>query len=68
MLDRVTQYLQLVRELDLKLVTALDTHIHADHVIGIGRLFLVRHGGETVARLRVLQATGSAKVTQQAAP
>jgi len=37
-LDRVTQYLQLVRELDLKLVMALDTHIHADHVTGIGSL------------------------------
>jgi glyoxylase-like metal-dependent hydrolase (beta-lactamase superfamily II) len=37
-LDRVTQYLQLVEELDLKLVMALDTHIHADHVTGIGRL------------------------------
>jgi glyoxylase-like metal-dependent hydrolase (beta-lactamase superfamily II) len=37
-LDRVTQYLKLVEELDLKLVMALDTHIHADHVTGIGRL------------------------------
>ena len=37
-LDRVTQYLQLMEELDLKLVMALDTHIHADHVTGIGRL------------------------------
>lgn len=37
-LDRVTQYLKLVKELDLKLVMALDTHIHADHVTGIGRL------------------------------
>lgn len=36
--DRVEQYLQLVRELDLKLVMALDTHIHADHVTGIGSL------------------------------
>jgi glyoxylase-like metal-dependent hydrolase (beta-lactamase superfamily II) len=37
-LDRVTQYLKLVEELDLKLVMALDTHIHADHVTGIGKL------------------------------
>jgi glyoxylase-like metal-dependent hydrolase (beta-lactamase superfamily II) len=37
-LDRVDQYLQLVRELDLKLVLAVDTHIHADHVTGIGKL------------------------------
>jgi len=37
-LERVDQYLQLVRELDLQLVVAVDTHIHADHVTGIGRL------------------------------
>ncbi len=37
-LERVNQYLQLVRELDLQLVVAVDTHIHADHVTGIGRL------------------------------
>ena len=36
--DRVGQYLQLVEELDLKLVMAMDTHIHADHVTGIGEL------------------------------
>lgn len=37
-LDRVPQYLRLIRELDLKLVFAVDTHIHADHVTGIGQL------------------------------
>jgi len=37
-LDRVPQYLQLVKELDLQLVIAADTHIHADHVTGIGEL------------------------------
>jgi glyoxylase-like metal-dependent hydrolase (beta-lactamase superfamily II) len=37
-LERVDQYLTLVNELDLKLVLALDTHIHADHVTGIGQL------------------------------
>lgn len=36
--DRVAQYLKLVRQLDLKLVLAIDTHIHADHVTGIGKL------------------------------
>ncbi|MCB1850069.1 MAG: MBL fold metallo-hydrolase [Gammaproteobacteria bacterium] len=37
-LDRADQYLQLIRELDLKLVLAADTHIHADHVTAIGKL------------------------------
>ena len=37
-LERVERYLQLVRELDLKLVKAVDTHLHADHVTGLGAL------------------------------
>jgi sulfur dioxygenase len=37
-LERVDRYLQLVRELDLKLVKAADTHLHADHVTGLGAL------------------------------
>src|ERR1700685_2539451 len=37
-LERVDRYLQLVRELDLKLVKAIDTHLHADHVTGLGAL------------------------------
>ncbi|WP_083218847.1 MBL fold metallo-hydrolase [Candidatus Thiodiazotropha endoloripes] len=36
--SNVDQYIQLVREMDLKLVFAVDTHIHADHVTGIGEL------------------------------
>ena len=37
-LERAGQYLQLIRELDLKLVVAVDTHIHADHITAIGKL------------------------------
>lgn len=37
-LDKVDRYLQLVRELDLRLVKALDTHLHADHITGLGAL------------------------------
>jgi sulfur dioxygenase len=37
-LERVDRYLQLVRELDVKLVKAVDTHLHADHVTGLGAL------------------------------
>ena len=35
-LDRVPRYLQVMKELDLQLVMAIDTHIHADHVTGKG--------------------------------
>ena len=31
-------YLRLLEELDLRLVKAVDTHIHADHVTGLGAL------------------------------
>jgi sulfur dioxygenase len=34
----VQQYVQLIDEMDLKLVLAVDTHIHADHVTGLGIL------------------------------
>src|SRR6202521_170362 len=37
-LEKVDRYLQLIKELDLKLVKALDTHMHADHITGIGAL------------------------------
>jgi sulfur dioxygenase len=34
----VPKYLQLIRDLDLKLVYGLDTHVHADHITGLGDL------------------------------
>ena len=37
-LEKVDRYLQLIRELDLKLVKAVDTHLHADHITGLGAL------------------------------
>jgi sulfur dioxygenase len=37
-LERVERYLQLVRELDVRLVKAVDTHLHADHITGLGAL------------------------------
>lgn len=36
--ERVPQHLQLLNELDLKLLIAADTHLHADHVTGLGAL------------------------------
>ncbi|MDL2401843.1 MBL fold metallo-hydrolase [Rhizobium mayense] len=37
-LEKVERYLKLVEELDLKLVKAVDTHLHADHITGLGAL------------------------------
>ncbi len=37
-LEKVDRYLSLIRELDLRLVKAVDTHLHADHITGLGAL------------------------------
>src|SRR5438876_1904997 len=37
-LEKADRYCQLLRELDLRLVKAIDTHLHADHVTGLGEL------------------------------
>src|SRR6059036_3212207 len=37
-LERVDHYIQLINELDLRLVKAADTHVHADHITGLGAL------------------------------
>ena len=37
-LDKVDRYIQLLDELDLKLIKAVDTHVHADHITGLGAL------------------------------
>src|SRR3954453_21213286 len=37
-LEKVERYIQLVRELDLRLVKAVDTHLHADHITGLAAL------------------------------
>jgi len=37
-LDKVDRYIQLLAELDLKLIKAVDTHVHADHITGLGAL------------------------------
>jgi len=60
-LERVERYIQLMRELDLKLVKAVDTHIHADHVTGLGELrnrtqcitIMGEHSGVDVVSMRV---------------
>jgi len=37
-LENTAQYVRLLEELDIKLVMAVDTHIHADHVTALGAL------------------------------
>ncbi len=37
-LEKVDRYLKLMEELDLRLVKAVDTHLHADHLTGLGAL------------------------------
>jgi glyoxylase-like metal-dependent hydrolase (beta-lactamase superfamily II) len=37
-IDNIAQYLQLLKELDLNLVLAIDTHVHADHITALGAL------------------------------
>ena len=36
--EAVPSYLQLLQDLDVRLVYAVDTHVHADHVTGLGDL------------------------------
>jgi glyoxylase-like metal-dependent hydrolase (beta-lactamase superfamily II)/rhodanese-related sulfurtransferase len=37
-LEKVDRYVQLLHDLDLRLVKAVDTHLHADHITGLGVL------------------------------
>ena len=37
-IDNVDEYIQLLKDLNLKLVKVIDTHIHADHVTGASKL------------------------------
>lgn len=36
--DQLEQYLTLIKQLDIKLVRAIDTHTHADHITALGAL------------------------------
>jgi glyoxylase-like metal-dependent hydrolase (beta-lactamase superfamily II)/rhodanese-related sulfurtransferase len=67
-LDRVDRYCQLLRELDLKLVKAVDTHLHADHVTGLGELRDRTHcvtimGEQTKADVVAMRVADGDKVT-----
>lgn len=46
-LEKLDLYLQLIGELELKLLYAIDTHVHADHISALGKL-RSHYGCETV--------------------
>ena len=67
-LEKVDRYCQLLRELDLKLVKAVDTHLHADHVTGLGELRDRTHcvtimGEQSKADVVAMRVTEGEKVT-----
>jgi len=67
-LEKVDRYCQLLRELDLKLVKAVDTHLHADHVTGLGELRDRTHcvtimGEQSKADIVAMRVSDSDKVT-----
>jgi len=37
-IDHTEEYIKILKELDLKLVKVIDTHIHADHITGLNEL------------------------------
>jgi glyoxylase-like metal-dependent hydrolase (beta-lactamase superfamily II) len=59
--DKVERYLRLLHELDLRLVKAIDTHVHADHISALARLrdhtrcvtVMGRHSKVDVVSMRV---------------
>jgi glyoxylase-like metal-dependent hydrolase (beta-lactamase superfamily II)/rhodanese-related sulfurtransferase len=66
-LEKVDRYCQLLRELDLRLVKAVDTHLHADHVTGLGELRDRTHcvtimGEQTKADVVAMRVADSDKV------
>jgi glyoxylase-like metal-dependent hydrolase (beta-lactamase superfamily II)/rhodanese-related sulfurtransferase len=67
-LEKVDRYCQLLRELDLRLVKAVDTHLHADHVTGLGALRDRTHcvtimGEETKADVVAMRVADGDKIT-----
>ncbi|GAC1339503.1 MAG: MBL fold metallo-hydrolase [Bradyrhizobium sp.] len=67
-LEKVDRYCQLLRELDLRLVKAVDTHLHADHVTGLGELRDRTHcvtimGDQSKADVVAMRVTEGDKVT-----
>src|SRR6201982_2034400 len=67
-LEKVDRYLQLVKELYLKLVKAVEPHLHADHITGLGALRDKTHcitvmGEQTKADVVSIRLTDGDKLT-----
>ena len=63
-LERVDRYIQLLKELDLRLVKAIDTHLHADHITGLDALRERTHcitvmGEQTKAEVVSIRVAGA---------
>src|SRR6201996_7573874 len=69
-IEKVDPYLALGRELDLKLVKAVDTHMHADHITGLGALRDKTHcitvmGEQTKADVVSMRLAGGGRLTRE---
>ena len=67
-LEKVDRYIQLLNELDLRLVKAVDTHLHADHITGLGALrdrtkCITVMGEETKADIVSMRVADGEKLT-----
>src|SRR6202012_591254 len=67
-LEKADRYCKLLQELNLKLVKAVDTHLHADHVTGLGELrdstqCITIMGEQTKADVVAMRVTDGDKVT-----
>lgn len=56
-LETVNRDLQLIRELDLKLLYILETHIHADHITGSGKIADATGGQIALSAVAPVQET-----------
>ena len=66
-LEKVGRYIELLNELDLRLVKAIDTHLHADHVTGLGALrdrtqCITVMGGESKAEVVSMRINDGDKI------
>jgi glyoxylase-like metal-dependent hydrolase (beta-lactamase superfamily II)/rhodanese-related sulfurtransferase len=66
-IEKVDRYIQLLNELDLRLVKAIDTHLHADHITGLLALRERTHcitvmGEQTKADVVSIRVTDSDRV------